>query len=62
MFLTGVGFFESKRIIYSISVLIGMLSLYPTIRTNRRIAFRYKKAVKILGDGFEYYSTLKRNK
>lgn len=47
------------HLIYNVSTFIGILFLYPTIRTNRKMSMRYKKVVGILGDNFELYYTCK---
>lgn len=47
------------HLIYNVSTFIGILFLYPTIRTNRKMAMRYKKVVGILGENFELYYTCK---
>lgn len=44
----------------TIGILLGILSLYPTIRTNRKMAIRYKEVAKVLGDDLAYYYTLKK--
>lgn len=41
--------------IYFSHYIIAILFLYPTIKTNRKMALRYRKVVKILGDNFELY-------
>ncbi|MBZ9618290.1 hypothetical protein [Clostridium estertheticum] len=38
---------------------IGILLLYPTIRTNRKIGIRYKKVKDILGENFYLYFNCK---
>ncbi|MFD3449342.1 hypothetical protein ACFDTO_32720 [Microbacteriaceae bacterium 4G12] len=41
-------------------IMIAVCSLYPTIRTNRKMALRQKQVVAILGDDFDYYYNLKK--
>ena len=47
------------HLIYNVSTFIGILFLYLTIRTNRKMAMRHKKVVGILGDNFKLYYTCK---
>ncbi|MEG2412160.1 MAG: hypothetical protein RR891_00345 [Clostridium sp.] len=54
--------FGANDLIYSVSVFIGILLVQPTIKTNRKIALRYREIVSILGDKFELYFTCKGKK
>lgn len=56
-FIVAFGLMKATNIIQAASVGIAILSLYPTIRTNRKMALRYRKIVKILGDNFYLYFT-----
>ncbi|SUY48069.1 Uncharacterised protein [Clostridium putrefaciens] len=47
------------HLIYNVSTFIGILFLYPTIRTNRKMAMHHKRVVGILGDNFELYYNCK---
>ncbi|MFX0549353.1 hypothetical protein ACOAKC_08450 [Hathewaya histolytica] len=40
-----------------ITFLVLLLCLYPVIRTNRKMALRYREMMEVLGDDFEYYYT-----
>lgn len=59
-FITALNLFKTTHIIHFYITFIGILCLYPTIRTNRKMGLRYKKIVKILGDNFELYFNCKR--
>ncbi|KFN01417.1 putative membrane protein [Bacillus clarus] len=54
-----IGIFSFGEGEQTLGILIGCLSLYPTIRTNRKIALRHKHIVEVMGDQFSYYYTLK---
>ena len=56
-FFTALNVFGSLNHVYSLAVIIGVIFLYPTIRTNRSMGIRYRKIVKILGDNFDLYFT-----
>jgi len=49
--------FGTSELLFSLTTIIGVLSLYPTITTNRKMGLRYKKVVEILGENFELYFT-----
>ncbi|PRR80303.1 hypothetical protein [Clostridium vincentii] len=53
--LMTLNIFELRLEISSFFVIIQILFLYPTIQTNRKMAIRYRKIVKILGNRFELY-------
>ena len=43
----------------SIVIIFGLLLLYPTIRTDRKIGLRYTKVKNILDDNFYLYFNCK---
>lgn len=57
--LSALEVFGSEYFIYNLSSLMGILSLYPTIQTSRKMGIRYKSIVKILGDNFYLYFNCK---
>ena len=54
-FFTALNIFGGLNYVYSLAVIIGVIFLYPTIKTNRAMGIRYRKIVKILGDNFDLY-------
>lgn len=57
--LSALDVFGAENFIYSLSVFVGILSLYPTIQTSRKMGLRYKKIREVLGDNFYLYFNCK---
>jgi hypothetical protein len=57
----GFNFLLAADVIYTgeyverIAIWIGIFLLYPTARTNRKMALKQRKVSKALGDDFDYY-------
>ncbi|MGO5008475.1 hypothetical protein [Bacillus wiedmannii] len=44
-----------NEMITNTALIVGVLFLYPTITTNRKISIKYQEISKVVGDKFEYY-------
>ncbi|MBU3092371.1 hypothetical protein KPL35_09795 [Clostridium sp. CF011] len=59
--ISAFGFFGIGTLLESAVILIGILLLYPTICTDRKIGLRYTKVKDILGENFYLYFNCKEN-
>ncbi|MBZ9606705.1 hypothetical protein G9F73_002485 [Clostridium estertheticum] len=57
--ISAFGFFGIGTLLESAVILIGILLLYPTICTDRKIGLRYTKVKDILGENFYLYFNCK---
>ena len=59
VFMSAFGFFGIDNLLESSVSFIGILLLYPTIRTDRKMGLRYNKVKGILGENFYLYFNCK---
>ena len=62
IFIASFGLFGTNTLLASSVEFIGILLLYPTIRTDRKIGLRYTKVKNILGENFDLYFNCKEKK